>query len=126
MLNVFIPHRWNNCDYEAITTLLDRTKFRIRDYSVPADDAFDEIDDRYTVDPQIRNQIKYASVVICSNRPANNEGMTFGEIMYALAIGKPVVAIQITTNSSQKLTSLDIPVVANRKDSIENWIKQNV
>ena len=32
MINVFIPHRWNNDDYETITALLDRTKYNVRDY----------------------------------------------------------------------------------------------
>ena len=76
MINVFIPHRWNNNDYSEISALLDRTKFNVRDYSVPRSSPFDKIDRRYNVDPQIQKQIKYASVVVCSNRPANNNGMS--------------------------------------------------
>ena len=72
MINVFIPHRWNNNDYSEISALLDRTKFVVRDYSVPSSSPFDSIDRRYNVDPKIQKQIKYASVVVCSNRPANN------------------------------------------------------
>ena len=71
MINVFIPHRWNNDDYSTISALLDRTKYKVRDYSVPASSPFDSIDRRYNVDPQIQKQIRYASVVVCSNRPAN-------------------------------------------------------
>lgn len=26
-INVFIPHRWNNNDYNEISALLDRTKY---------------------------------------------------------------------------------------------------
>ena len=44
MINVFIPHRWNNDDYETISSLLDRTKYKVRDYSVPSTSPFDEID----------------------------------------------------------------------------------
>ena len=51
MVNVFIPHRWNNDDYSTISSLLDRTKFKVRDYSVPASSPFDSIDRRYNVDP---------------------------------------------------------------------------
>ena len=40
-------------------------------------------------------------------------------------IGKPVVAVQITSNSSAMLTQLGISVIPYRKDSLENWIKQN-
>ena len=57
MINVFIPHRWNNDDYEAITVLLDRTKYNVRDYSVPSSAPFDSIDRRYNVDPKIQRQI---------------------------------------------------------------------
>lgn len=45
-INVFIPHRWNNGDYEELSDLLDRAKFNVRDYSVPKDDAFDSIDQK--------------------------------------------------------------------------------
>lgn len=126
MLNVFIPHRWNNNDYSEISALLDRTKFRVRDYSVPTSSPFDNIDRRYNVDPQIQKQIKYASVVVCSNRPANNYGMSMDEIRFAISIGKPVVAVKITESTSSNITSLNIPVIAKRRDSLEDWIRWNV
>ena len=88
MINVFIPHRWNNDDYSEISELLDHTKFKVRDYSVPSSSPFDTIDRRYNVDPQIKRQIRYASVVVCSNRPANNNGVSIEEIKFAVAIGK--------------------------------------
>lgn len=125
MINVFIPHRWNNDDYAMISSLLDRTKYNVRDYSVPASSPFDSIDKRYNVDPQIQKQIRYASVVVCSNRPANNNGMAIDEIEFARDIGKPVVAVQITSNTSAMLARLGISVIPYRKDSLENWIKQN-
>ena len=126
MMNVFIPHRWNNNDYAEICALLDRTKFQLRDYSVPASSPFDSIDKRFNVDPQIQKQIRYAKVVVCSNRPANNNGMSIEEIRYAISIGKPVVAIQITDSTSQLISGLNIPVIAKRKDSLERWIAFNV
>lgn len=125
-INVFIPHRWNNDDYSEISALLDRTKYAVRDYSVPASDPFDKIDRRYNVDPKIQKQIKYANVVVCSNRPANNAGMAIDEIMFAIDIGKPVVAIKITENTSSKILALGVPVIPKRKDSLESWISQNV
>lgn len=125
MINVFIPHRWNNGDFNEISALLDRTKYQVRDYSVPASSPFDSIDKRYNVDPQIQKQIRYASVVVCSNRPANNNGMAIDEIRYAVSIGKPVVAIKITDSTSQYITELNIPVIAKRKDSLEFWIDSN-
>lgn len=126
MINVFIPHRWNNNDYDEISALLDRTKYSVRDYSVPKSSPFDNIDRRYNVDPQIQNQIRYASVVVCSNRPANSNGMAIDEIKFALLIGKPVVAIKITEITSSEITSLKIPVIPKRKDSLESWILFNV
>lgn len=125
MLNIFIPHRWNNGDYEDISMLLDRTKYKVRDYSVPKDSPFDSIDKRYNVDPQIQRQIKYASVVVCSNRPANNSGMAIDEVVYAVSIGKPVVAIKITDNTSTLISKLGIPVISKRKDVLENWIEKH-
>lgn len=126
MINVFIPHRWNNNDYSEISNLLNRTKFIVRDYSVPASSQFDSIDKRFNVDPQIQKQIQYASVVICSNRPANNNGMSIEEIKYAINIGKPVVAIRITQNTSQQILLLDIPVISKRRDMLELWIEHNI
>ena len=125
MINVFIPHRWNNDDYSEISALLDRTKFNVRDYSVPKSSPLESIDRRYNVDPQIQNKIKYASVVVCSNRPANNNGMSIDEIKYAISIGKPVVAVKITDNTSSSISDLKIPVIPNRKDSLEAWINSN-
>ena len=103
MINVFIPHRWNNNDYSDISDLLDRTKFNVRDYSVPKDDPFDSVDRRYNVDPQIQKQIKYASVVVCSNRPANGLGMAIDEIKFAVDLGKPVVCLLYTSDAADEL-----------------------
>ena len=126
MINVFIPHRWNNNDYAEISVLLDRTKYKVRDYSVPSSSPFDSIDRRYNVDPQIKRQIRYASVVVCSNRPANNLGMSIEEIRFAIDIGKPVVAIRITDSTSSQISELNIPVIPKRKDSLETWISLSV
>ena len=125
-INVFIPHRWNYNDYEEISALLDRTKYNVRDYSVPSTSPFDSIDSRYNVDPQIKRQIRYARVIVCSNRPANRNGMSIEEIKFAIEIGKPVVAVKITNSTASDLISLNVPVISNRKDSLENWISQNV
>ena len=126
MINVFIPHWWNNNDYAEISALLDRTKYKVRDYSVPSSSPFDSIDRRYNVDPQIKRQIRYASVVVCSNRPANNWGMSIEEIRFAVDIGKPVVAVKITDSTSSQISELNIPVIPKRKDSLETWISLNV
>lgn len=126
MINVFIPHRWNNDDYSELSALLDRTKYKVRDYSVPSSEPFDNVDRRYNVDPQIQKQIKYANVVVCSNRPANNLGMSIEEIRFAVDINKPVVAVKITESTSSEITKLGISVVTKRKDSLEAWIDANI
>lgn len=126
MINVFIPHRWNNDDYAELSALLDRTKFKVRDYSVPSSDPFDSVDRRYNVDPQFQRQIKYANVVVCSNRPANNNGMSIEEIRFAVDINKPVVAVKITESTSSEIANLGIQVVSKRKDSLEAWIDANI
>ena len=125
MINVFIPHRWNNDDYAEISALLDRTKFNVRDYSIPKFSPLNTIDWRYNVDPKIQQQIKHASVVVCSNRPANYNGKTIEEIEYALKIGKPVVAVKITDSTSAVISSLGIDVIPKRKDLLESWITRN-
>lgn len=125
-INVFIPHRWNNNDYLIINDLLDKTKYNVRDYSVPSSASFDSVDRRYNVDPQIQKQIKYASVVVCSNRPANNNGMSIDEIKYALSIGKPTVAVKVTENTSSQITDLAIDVISYRRDSLEKWMDSNI
>ena len=43
MINVFIPHRWSNEDYIMLSALLDKTKYQIRDYSVPKSSPFDTV-----------------------------------------------------------------------------------
>ena len=126
MLNVFIPHRWNNDDYQNISNLLDRSKYKVRDYSVPSSSPFDTIDRRYNVDPQIQKQIRYASVVVCSNRPANNNGMSIDEIRFALNIGKPVVAVRLSYSTSTLISDLGVEVISARQDSLETWIKKHV
>lgn len=124
-INVFIPHRWNNGDYNEIIKLLDCTKFNVRDYSIPKDSPLDSIDRRFTVDPTIQKKIRYASVVICSNRPANNSGIAIEEIKFAVSIGKPIVAIQVTDNTSAEIQNLKIPVISKRKDALETWIQSH-
>ena len=121
-INVFIPHRWNNNDYPIISDLLDRTKFSVRDYSVPEDKAFEQIDYRYNVDPKIQTKIRYASIIVCSNRPAIGKGMSLDEIKFALDMQKTVVAVKVTENTSQEIRDLGIAVVARRKDTLEKWI----
>jgi hypothetical protein len=123
--NVFIPHRWGNEDYEYLSALLDRTMFNVVDYSVPSTMPLQSIDYRYKVDPQIRKKIQYASFVLCSNRPANGSGIASQEIQYAVALGKPVIAVMVTKSTSSLIVNLDIPLIPCRRDSLERWVNLN-
>ena len=71
MINVFIPHRWNNDDYSTISALLDRTKYKVRDYSVPASSPFDNIDRRYNVDPLSFARIVPQTIMECQSMKSN-------------------------------------------------------
>lgn len=122
MINVFIPHRWNTDDYKMISELLDRTKYTVRDYSIPISNPLEHIDRRYNVDPQIALKIKYSSVVICSNRPALSGGMAINEIRYAISKNKPIVAIELMKYNNAELIRLGVDVIPRRKDSLAKWI----
>lgn len=126
MINVFIPHRWKYNDYEIISALLDRTKFEVKNYSVPEIRQLDKIDRRYNVDPQIKNRIDLSSVIIVSNRPGNSNGMTLDEVKYAHSKGKPIVAIRIVDNCNHFFTEMGIEVIPCRKDSLDNWIYRHL
>lgn len=126
MINVFIPHRWSTNDYDEISQLLEKTKFEVRDYSVPREKRLLSIDRRYNVDPQIMNRIKWSSVIVCSNRPALSGGMAIEEIHYALLIRKPIVAVKITEYNNSMLINYNIPIISKRRDVLERWIYSNI
>ena len=126
MVNLFIPHRWNTDDYEVISKLLDRTAYVIKDYSIPEYMPLDKIDRRYHVDPKIQSKIKWASLIVCSNRPALSGGMAIEEIKFATSVGKPIVAVKVTENDNRELKELGVSIIPCRRDSLEYWIKENL
>lgn len=128
-IKVFVPHRWKSGsidDYEVISKLLDRTKYVVNDYSIQKTNPLDHIDRRYNVDPQIASKIKYASIIVCSNRPALSGGMAIEEIKYAVSCNKPIVAIKLTEYTNSELLYQGIEVIPNRKDSLEKWIASHL
>ena len=56
----------------------------------------------------------------------NNGGVAIEEIRFAISIGKRVVAVKITDNTSVYIDELKIPVIAKSKDSLESWISKNI
>ncbi|WP_027397441.1 hypothetical protein [Anaerovibrio lipolyticus] len=126
MINIFIPHRWKTEDFGKINELLSKTKYDVRDYSVPEQKQLEYIDRRYNVDPQIQSKIKWSSVIVCSNRPALSGGMAIEEIKFAHSLNKPIVAVRITQYDNSELNELKVPVIPCRKDSLEAWINANL
>jgi hypothetical protein len=120
--NVFIAHRWQYTDdYNRISACLDRTKFDIADYSDPKCDPLTIGGTHLT--HAIHNQIDRAGVVFVSNRPAiTNSDWVVAEINYALKGKKSIIAVKCTDSTASWITERNIPVVACRKDSLENAI----
>ena len=56
----------------------------------------------------------------------NNGGVAIEEIRFAISIGKRVVAVKITDNTSVYIDELKIPVIAKRIDSLESLISKNI
>ena len=48
------------------------------------------------------------------------------EIKYAKSIGKPIVAVKITENTSSQIADLGIEIIPYRKDSLESWIQKHI
>ena len=52
--------------------------------------------------------------------------MALDEILYAVSLGKPVVAVRVTDSTSSQIAGLKIPIIAKRRDTLEAWIRVNV
>ena len=120
--HVFIAHRWDySGDYDKILSCLDRSKYDISDYSDPKSSPLMSKGNYLTRD--IHNQINRSTVLLVSNRPATgNSDWVKSEVEYAKRTGTPVIAIKCTDSTASWLTLSGIPVVACRKDSLENAI----
>ena len=121
--NVFISHRWDyEDDYDKISTVLDRSKYDVSDRSVTSDDPLGGTPKDITA--AIKGKIDSASVVLAPARPAATAAGSMGrkEIDYAVSKDKTLVAVD--TGATDSVATYwgenDIPVVACRKDSIEN------
>ena len=65
-----------------------------------------------------------ASIVVCSNRPANNNGMSIEEVKFAVEIGKPVIAISITNSIRRFVGEYDnIFAIVNQQAIINDVIE---
>ena len=124
-INVFISHRWDyKDDYDKIDALLDRSKYEVSDRSVTSDNPLGGTPKDIT--DAIKGKIGSASVILAPARPAAVTVGSMGrkEIDYAVAKKKTIIAVD--TGATDSIASYweenDIPVVACRKDSLENAI----
>ena len=123
--NIFISHRWDySDDYKRISDALDRSKYDVSDRSVEASNPIDGTKKEIT--DAIKGKIDSASVILAPARPAAVTEGTAGrmELDYALKQGKKVIAVNTGATSSVATYWSEncIPVVACRKDSLENAI----
>lgn len=125
--NIFISHRWGyeyDDDYTKISAAIDRSKYDVSDRSVESSNPLDGT--RTEVTAAIKGKIDSASVILAPARPAAVTVGSMGrkEIDYAVSKGKKIIAVDTSaTNSIATYWSdNDIPVVACRKDSLENAI----
>lgn len=123
--NVFISHRWDyKEDYDKISGVLDRSKYDVSDRSVESSNPI--VGTNKEVTAAIKGKIDSASVVLAPARPAAVTVGSVGrmEIDYAISKGKKVIAVDTgtTTSVASYWEENGIPVVACRKDSVENEI----
>jgi hypothetical protein len=123
--NVFISHRWDYLDdYNKISAVLDRSKYDVSDRSVESSDPL--VGTKKEVTTAIKGKIDSASVVLAPARPAAVTAGSMGrkEIDYAVSKSKKIIAVD--TGATDSVASYwaehNIPVVACRKDSVENAI----
>lgn len=120
--HIFIAHRWAySGDYDSISACLSRSKYTVSDYSDPQNSPLTSKGNYLTRD--IHRQIDRSSVLLVSNRPATgNSDWVKDEVEYALKIGTPVIAVKCTDSTASWIQAYKIPVVACRRDSLENAI----
>ena len=123
--NIFISHRWDyKDDYDKISAALDRSKYDVSDRSVTSDNPLGGTPKDITA--AIKGRIDSASVVLAPARPAAVTEGSMGrkEIDYAASKSKTIIAVDTgaTDSVATYWKENNIPVVACRKDSLENAI----
>jgi len=123
--NIFISHRWDyEDDYNKISAVLDRSKYDVSDRSVTSDNPLGGTPKDIT--DAIKGKIDSASVILAPARPAAVTVGSMGrkEINYAISKNKTIIAVDTgaTDSVATYWAENNIPVVACRKDSLENAI----
>ncbi len=118
MYNLFISHSWSYSDaYNKLTSLLDNANyFTYKNYSVPKDDPIHNANNDKELYKAIKQQIRYASVVIILAGVYSSYSKWIDkEIKIAEELGKPILAIEPWASDKTSLK------VKNAADKIVKW-----
>ena len=118
MYNLFISHSWSYSDaYNKLTSLLDNANyFTYKNYSVPKDDPIHNANNDKELYEEIKQQIRYASVVIILAGVYSSYSKWIDkEIKIAEELGKPILAIEPWASDKTSLK------VKNAADKIVKW-----
>ena len=129
MYNIFISHSWTYSNaYTRLTELLDEAKyFQYKNYSVPKDDPIHNANNSKELYEAIRNQEKYANVVIIlAGVYASYSKWIDKEIEIAQQLGKPILAIEPwgSEKTSLKVKNAANKVVKWNTSSVVNAIRE--
>ena len=116
--NLFISHSWTYSNaYNNLTSMLDEAKyFDYKNYSVPKDDPIHNASNSKELYEAIKNQVKYAHVVIILAGVYSSYSKWIDkEIEIAQNMGKPILAVEPW--GSEKTSSK----VKNAADRIVKW-----
>lgn len=127
--NLFISHSWSYSDaYEKLTGLLNNAKyFSYKNYSVPKDNPIHNADNSKELYDAIKNQIKYAHVVIILAGVYSTYSKWIDkEIEIAKDLGKPILAIEPwgAERTSAKVKKESDKIVKWNTDAIVNAIRE--
>lgn len=118
MYNLFISHSWSYSDaYNKLTSLLDNANyFTYKNYSVPKDDPIHNANNDKELYEAIKQQIRYASVVIILAGVYSSYSKWIDkEIKIAEELGKQILAIEPWASDKTSLK------VKNAADKIVKW-----
>lgn len=116
-INIFISHSWSySKNYKALLGLLDKTKIKYKNYSVPKDDPIHNAKNEKELYKAIENQIKPSSIIII---------LAGVYATYSKWINKE---IEIAKNGNKKIIAIEYfgaektsTVVKENADEIIKW-----
>ena len=127
--NLFISHSWTYSNaYNNLTSMLDEAKyFDYKNYSVPKDDPIHNASNGKELYEAIKNQVKYAHVVIILAGVYSSYSKWIDkEIEIAQNMGKPILAVEPwgSEKTSSKVKNVADRIVKWNTDSIVNAIRE--